>query len=135
MVVKNRRRRTKPNSVTNHSVGLVARGRTSSRFGVLKEQEESEDVDVTNDRGDSMPLSYGVATPVIRSAAYMTSNLDKTKKKKKVMAKSPERVVLPSIPGQRTLVVDREASSSKGIHKAVSIGRMVLGTKGRWGLT
>ncbi|KAK8622782.1 hypothetical protein V6N13_117683 [Hibiscus sabdariffa] len=119
MVVENRRRRTKSSSVTDHPVGLVARGRTSSRFGVLEEQEES--ADVTNDRGDTMPLPSGAVAPIIRNTAYMASNPDKTKKKKKVMEKPSERVVLPSIPGQRTLVVDREASSSKEIHKAVSI--------------
>ncbi|KAK8597548.1 hypothetical protein V6N13_094951 [Hibiscus sabdariffa] len=121
MVVENRRRRTKPSSATDLSVGLAARSRNSSRFGVLEEYEESMEVDVPTDRDDASHLSQGVAIPGIRSAAYIASNPDKSKKKKKGMAESHERVVLPFIPGQRTVVINREASSSRGVHKAVSI--------------
>ncbi|KAL4378484.1 hypothetical protein GQ457_02G025250 [Hibiscus cannabinus] len=121
MVVENRRRRTKTSSVSDNYAGLAARSRNSSRFGVLEEHEEAVEVDVHTDRDAASTLPQGVAIPGIRSAAYMASNPDKSKKKKKGTAESHDRVVLPSIPGQKTMVVNREASSSRGVHKAVSI--------------
>ncbi|KAK8669332.1 hypothetical protein V6N13_106765 [Hibiscus sabdariffa] len=118
-VVKNRRRQTKPSNVTSQSGGVNECGKVSTRFEVLEVEETIVVADENNDPRGKLPLTHVQQASITRNATYMASNLEK--KKKKVMKKTFDSIVLPSVPGQRITVFDREAGSSKGLHRVVSI--------------
>ncbi|KAK8515107.1 hypothetical protein V6N12_001267 [Hibiscus sabdariffa] len=121
MVVEDRRRRAESSNATGKSGEVVERGKPSSRFEVLEVEETPEIADEFNDPRGKSSLPRVPQESIIRNAAYMASNPNKKKKKQQGLEKASDSIVLPSIPGQRTTVFDREASSSKGVHKAVYI--------------